>query len=98
MDQRDVDRAWGAPKQWEMMEALKQMKHAAAGVSGITAAVWQACGENEELRKGVLEVLQECWEKEEVPTDWMVFHMTVLFKKGTRNEVGNYRGISMAGT
>jgi len=28
----------------------------------------------------------------------MVFHMTVLFKKGARNEVGNYRGISMAET
>jgi len=36
-----------------MMEALKQMKHTAAGVSGITAAAWQARGENEELRKGM---------------------------------------------
>ena len=81
MDQREVDRAWGAPKEWEMMEALKQMKHTAAGVSGITAAVWQACGENEELRKGMLQVLTGCWDKEEVPQDWMVFHMTACWLK-----------------
>jgi hypothetical protein len=42
--------------------------------------------------------LTECWEKEEVPKEWMVFHMTVLFKKGARSGVGNYRGISMAET
>jgi hypothetical protein len=28
----------------------------------------------------------------------MVFHMTVLFKKGARSDVGNYRGMSMAET
>ena len=98
MKKREVDRMWVAPTEGEMMATLKNMKNTAAGVSGITAAVWQACGENAELRKGMLQVLQECWEKECVPQEWAVFHMTVLFKKGKRDEVGNYRGISMAET
>ena len=98
MDQREVDRAWGAPKEWEMIEALKQMKHTASGVSGMTATAWQARGENVELRKGTLKILTECWDEEEVPKEWMVFHVAVLFKKGARSDVGNCRGISMAET
>ena len=94
----EVDRHWSPPQMWEMMEELKKMKKTAAGVSGIPSTVWQACGENEVLRQGMLEVLQECWVKEKVPDEWAVFHMTVLHKKGPKDDVGNYRGISMAET
>ena len=46
----------------------------------------------------MLKVLQECWVKEKVPDEWTIFHMTVLHKKGPRDDVGNYRGMSMAET
>jgi hypothetical protein len=94
----EIDRQCPPPQMWEMMEELKKMKKTAAGTSGIPSTMWQACGENEVLRQGMLEVLQECWAKEKVPDEWTVFHMTVLHLKGPRDDVANYRGMSMAET
>ena len=98
MEQVPVDREWGPPTMWEMEKALKKMKHTAAGNSGIPSSVWQACATDETLKQSMLKVMINCWENEEVPEEWTTFHMTVLFKKGNRDDVANYRGISMAET
>ena len=98
MEKRKVVRTWGPPTMEEMKEELKHMKHTAAGVSGIPSSVWQACSEDPDLQQGMLRVLRECWVNETVPEEWTKFHMTVLFKKGKKCDVGNYRGISMAET
>jgi hypothetical protein len=82
----------------EMMDELKDVKHTAAGVSGIPSVVWQACGENEDLRIVMLKVLEGCWDHEKVPEEWTEFHMTVLFKRGKKDDVTNYSGTSMVET
>jgi hypothetical protein len=53
---------------------------------------------NHASRFAMLEALQEFWVKEKVPDEWTVFHVAVLHKKGPtgRDDVANYRGISMA--
>jgi hypothetical protein len=67
MDKIPVDREWGPPTMWEMEKALTKMKHTAAGISGIPASVWQACGSNNTLKTSMLKVMIDCWETEEVP-------------------------------
>jgi hypothetical protein len=98
MPKAEVDRQWGAPTMKEMMDELEDVKHTAAGASGMPSVAWQACGENEDLRMAMLKVLKGCWDHEKVPEEWTEFHMTVLFKKGKKGDVANYRGVSMAET
>ena len=96
MPQETTDREWRAPTATELKRALREIKNTAPGLSGIPISVWQAMAEEEELNKVMLDIMKECWDKEETPTDWNYFYMTVLEKKGDLSYPKNYRGISIA--
>ena len=96
MPQEATDREWRAPTEAEMSRALREIKHTAPGLSGIPIAVWQAMAEETSLKMTMLSIMKECWEKEETPSDWNSFYMTVLEKKGDLSKPKNYRGISIA--
>ena len=42
-----------------------------------------------------MDILNSSLESGQVPEDWRVANVTTLFKKGSREELGNYRPVSL---
>ena len=96
MHQYESDMEWGAPSEAELLRAAREIKNTAPGLSGVPAMVWQSITDDSRLRMIMLQVMKDCWEKEEVPKDWRIFYMTVLEKDGDHSLPKNYRGIAIA--
>jgi hypothetical protein len=60
-----VTQTWGEPTEDEMMEAVREVKHTAPGLSGVPMVVWQAIADDLNMRKVILRILQKCWETRE---------------------------------
>lgn len=81
----------------ELREALKKMKNRkAAGPDGITTELLKHGGPLLEFR--LLHLLNECWQKKKIPTEWQTAEVISIFKKGDRSKCSNYRGISLLST
>ena len=98
MAKKKQDRSWRRPQMHEMKRAIQELRHTAAGQSGVTACVWKALAKDEYMLNAMLKVIVGVWEEEKVPKDWLCFYMTVLPKKGDLSLPSNYRGISIAET
>ena len=78
----------------EIREALKKMKNGkAAGEDLIPTEILKNIGE--EGLEWVLDLLNKCWNEGKTPEDWNKSIICPIFKKGSRKECGNYRGIAL---
>jgi len=49
----------------------------------------------EKLAKPLSIVYQQCWLTGEVPDDWKIVNVTPIYKKGQKEDPGNYRTVSL---
>ena len=68
----------------------------APGSCGIPAKVWKRGGKR--LQEKLHELIVDIWRKEQMPQNWNDAIIVPIFKKGSRKECGNYRGISLLST
>jgi hypothetical protein len=66
------------------------------GLDGINSELIKYGGESLELR--FTNLLNECWQRCEIPDDWEKARIISLFKKGERLSCENYRGLSLLNT
>ena len=80
------------PSRGEIKASVSQMnKNKVPGMDGITAEILKNGGEK---RIDLLEqVIQSVWESE-VPQDWRDAILVSLYKKGSKSDCSNFRGIS----
>ncbi|XP_046863308.1 uncharacterized protein LOC124457060 [Xenia sp. Carnegie-2017] len=80
------------PKMDELLKAIAATKESKApGCCGIPAEVWKYGGTT--LKERLLDVIGDIWIGEKIPQDWKDANIVPIFKKGSRKECGNYRGI-----
>lgn len=80
-----------------MREVLKKLKKGKApGQDGITNEAW-IIGK-EELEEKMTNIINGIWRGDKVPEEWKIGTVKPIFKKGKRNEVENYRGITLMDT
>ena len=78
----------------EVRKAVKQMKcNTASGGDGIPAEVYKHGGTA--LVRHLHSIFLKIWKNEEVPQELKVASIVTIFKKESRTECGNYRGISL---
>ena len=78
----------------EVRKAVKQMKcNKASGGDGIPAEVYKYGGTA--LVRHLHRLFLKIWKHEEVPQELKDASIVTIFKKGSRTECGNYRGISL---
>ena len=82
-------------KREEVAKAIGNLKNGkAAGVDGITAEMLKYGGET--VIEWMHKICGMAWEEGRVPGDWTKAIIVPVYKgKGSRNECGNYRGISL---
>jgi hypothetical protein len=86
------------PRLHEVRAAILSLKDGkAAGPDCIPAELLKHGGEELQLR--LLDLICECWEREEVPQAWKDSNLVYIYKrKGEKSVCGNSRGISLLAT
>ncbi|KFQ81679.1 hypothetical protein N335_09552, partial [Phaethon lepturus] len=79
-------------------EAVKDLlshldTHKSMGPDGIHPRVLRELAE--ELAKPLSIIYQQSWLTGEVPDDWRLADVTVIYKKGWKEDPGNYRPVSL---
>jgi len=78
----------------EVIRLLKTMKpNKAPGPDDIYPKILVECAE--ELGEVVLTIFRSSFNSGQVPTDWKLANVTPLYKKGPKNDPGNYRPVSL---
>lgn len=78
----------------EIMTAVRKMKlKKAVGVDGIPMEAWRYAGVG--LRRKFVDLLMLIWKCGSLPRDWRKSIVVPLYKRGDKESVGNYRGISL---
>jgi len=95
-DAEEEDKEIGNQEEDEMNEkeverAIKKLK-IKKEIDGIPMETWKYA--NAELKKRLLDLLRIIWRKGKILEDWRKCIM-LLYKKGKREKIRNYRGISV---
>lgn len=78
----------------EIEKQIRKMKRKkAAGADGIAGEAW--IYNREKIRTKLKEVLRRVWRGEGFPKEWREGIITPIHKKGDKNKVENYRGITL---
>jgi len=78
----------------ELLEAIASTKdNKAPGECGIPGEVWKYGGDR--LKQRLFDIIVHIWRTERMPQDWKDANIVPIFKKGSRKDCGNYRGISL---
>ncbi|GAB0207602.1 mitochondrial enolase superfamily member 1 [Grus japonensis] len=67
--------------------------HKSMGLDGIHLRVLRELAE--ELAKPLSIIYQQSWLTGEVPDDWRLANVTPIYKKGPKEDPGNYRPVSL---
>ncbi|KFP92078.1 hypothetical protein N311_04749, partial [Apaloderma vittatum] len=81
----------GADQVWEYLENLKV--HKSMGPDEIHPQVLKELAA--EVARPLAIEFERSWRSGEVPTDWKREKITPIFKKGTKDNLGNYRPVSL---
>ena len=98
VEQRATNESLGAPPmRGEVAHALNSMKNCkATGPDGIPADFLKLYLESDESLQAFTDMIQKVWGNKNVPESWKKAIIKVIFKnKGTKDECGNYRGVSL---
>ena len=80
----------------EVRTALKEMKKGkAVGVDDIPSEFLIEGGGEEEVLEWVTYIFNKVFKEEKIPSAWKKGVVTVLYKGGRKQELGNYRGITV---
>ena len=83
-----------APSFEELLEAIVATReNKAPGGCGIPAEVWKYGGAK--LKERLFDLIAHIWRIENMPQDWKDANVVPIFKKGSRKDCENYRGISL---
>ena len=85
------DRSYLSPRTFEVLAAVKALKHKVPGLSGIPICVWKTLLSDTAILNIVTTFLQDCWNNEMVPAQWLKGYMLVLPKKGDPTQAKNLR-------
>jgi hypothetical protein len=78
----------------EVERAVGKLKSGKAdGVDGVIPEILKYGGDN--MVEAVYELCRLVWEREKLPQDWMKALIFPVAKKGSKDHMGNYRGISL---
>lgn len=80
----------------EVKDAIKKLKNGkAAGTDGMTAEMWKCA--NDSMIEATSRCMNDIWKgKEEMPNDWRLGEIVPIYKKGDKNNIENYRGVTMS--
>ncbi|KFZ47660.1 hypothetical protein N321_04245, partial [Antrostomus carolinensis] len=94
-EDRDREQNKGPIIQEEMVkDPLSQLDiHRAMGPDGVHPRVLRELAEV--LAKPLSIIYQQSWLTGEVPLDWRLANLTLIYKKGRREDPGNYRPVSL---
>ena len=80
----------------EVCRVLKRLKaNRSAGPNGIPPEYWRALLCCSECVSELTLFLNRCWMHVEIPEDWHLAHVSLLYKKGPVDQCENYRPISL---
>lgn len=72
---------------------MKMRRNKTAGIDGTQMEAWMYGGE--EVKKGIEEIIRKVWKERQIPEDWKSSIIVPLYKRGDKEKVKNYRGISL---
>ena len=79
------------------MKAIKKLKTKnTMGTDGIPNEVW--IEGTEQLRQELKKCLDKVWKEGIFPEDWKTRKIKPIYKRGKKEEVSNYRGITLMDT
>ena len=73
----------------------KLKKGKAPGNDDVPSDFWKILSDNKEAVAELLGLCNHCWEQKDIPEEWRVAKVVLLFKKGDASLPENYRPISL---
>ena len=91
-----LDVKLGKIESLEVKRAVDKMKkNKASGVDEIPAEFLKALVSTDDGLTVLVDLCELCWSSKEVPNEWQLSRVRLLFKKGDPADCGNYRPISL---
>nr|XP_018896775.1 PREDICTED: uncharacterized protein LOC109030332 [Bemisia tabaci] len=82
---------------FDVVKAVRELKNVKAYGPGDIPSELIKCGSNR-LFHCLRDLMDKCAKGDEVPKEWKEFWITATHKKGKKDDLDNYRGLSVTGT
>lgn len=84
----------GEVEEIEIREVIRKIKmKKESGVDRIPMEAWRYGGEA--VKRDLIEIIKKCWKEEKIPENWSKSTIVPLYKRGDKENIKNYRGISL---